>query len=50
VSRKASEGVVSLPFRTERLVMLVPVGHPLAGRGGRDHCDFCSEHGALMSK
>ena len=27
-----SEGVVSLPFRTERLVMLVPVDHPLAGR------------------
>ncbi|SPO54965.1 Transcriptional regulator, LysR family [Pseudomonas sp. JV551A1] len=27
-----SEGVVSLPFRTERLVMLVPADHPLARR------------------
>lgn len=28
-----NEGVVSLPFRTERLVLLVPLDHPLAGRG-----------------
>lgn len=27
-----SEGVISLPFRRERLVMLVPLGHPLAER------------------
>ncbi|WP_166359734.1 LysR substrate-binding domain-containing protein [Pseudomonas akapageensis] len=27
-----NEGVVSLPFRTERLVLLVPADHPLAGR------------------
>ncbi|MNO87866.1 DNA-binding transcriptional regulator OxyR [compost metagenome] len=27
-----NEGVVSLPFRTERLVLLVPDDHPLAGR------------------
>ncbi|MFK8331759.1 LysR substrate-binding domain-containing protein [Pseudomonas sp. BJa5] len=27
----SNEGVVSLPFRTERLVLLVPVDHPLAG-------------------
>ncbi|MBF8730192.1 MULTISPECIES: LysR family transcriptional regulator [Pseudomonas] len=27
-----NEGIVSLPFRNERLVMLVPVDHPLAGR------------------
>lgn len=24
--------LISLPFRTDRLVMLVPIGHPLAGR------------------
>ncbi|MFT0866380.1 LysR substrate-binding domain-containing protein [Pseudomonas sp. CAM1A] len=28
-----NEGVVSLPFRTERLVLLVPLDHPLAARG-----------------
>ncbi|WP_252089261.1 LysR substrate-binding domain-containing protein [Pseudomonas sp. MWU13-3659] len=28
-----NDGVVSLPFRTERLVLLVPIDHPLAGRG-----------------
>ncbi|MNO53106.1 DNA-binding transcriptional regulator OxyR [compost metagenome] len=27
-----NEGVVSLPFRTERLVLLVPADHALAGR------------------
>ncbi|PSS58298.1 LysR family transcriptional regulator [Pseudomonas sp. BBP2017] len=27
-----SDGVLSLPFRSERLVMLVPTGHPLAER------------------
>ncbi|KNX77930.1 LysR family transcriptional regulator [Pseudomonas sp. 250J] len=28
-----NDGLVSLPFRTERLVLLVPLDHPLAGRG-----------------
>ncbi|GAB3540012.1 LysR family transcriptional regulator [Noviherbaspirillum agri] len=31
------EGVVSLPFRHDRLVLLVPADHPLAARG---HCLF----------
>lgn len=29
----ANEGLVSLPFRTERLVLLTPADHPLASRG-----------------